>query len=46
VPTDMWLYDRAFNDADNYFIELSKLDKNFVLEVDMRGNVSFYRDLK
>lgn len=46
VPTDMWLYDRAFDDADNYFIELSKLDKKFVLEVDMRGNVSFYRDLK
>lgn len=46
VPTDMWLYERSFDDEDNYFIELSKLDKKLVLQVDMRGNVSFYKDLR
>lgn len=46
VPTDMWLYERSFDDEDNYFIELSKLDKKLVLQVDMRGNVSFFKDLK
>jgi hypothetical protein len=46
VPTDMWLYERSFDDEDNYFIELSKLDRKLVLQVDMRGNVSFYKDLK
>jgi len=46
VPTDMWLYERSFDDEDNYFIELSKLDKKLVLQVDMKGNVSFYKDLR
>jgi hypothetical protein len=46
VPTDMWLYERSFDDEDNYFIELSKLDRKLVLQVDMKGNVSFYKDLK
>lgn len=46
VPTDMWLYERSFDDEDNYFIELSKLDHKLVLQVDMRGNVSFYKDLR
>lgn len=46
VPTDMWLYERSFDDEDNYFIELSKLDHKLVLQVDMHGNVSFYKDLR
>lgn len=46
VPTDMWLYERSFDDEDNYFIELSKLDQKLVLQVDMHGNVSFYKDLR
>ena len=46
VPTDMWLYERSFDDEDNYFIELSNLNKKLVLQVDLRGNVSFYKDLK
>jgi hypothetical protein len=46
VPTDMWLYERSFDDEDNYFIELSSLNKKLVLQVDMDGNVSFYKSLK
>jgi hypothetical protein len=46
VPTDMWLYERSFDDEDNYFIELGKLDQKLVLQVDMHGNVSFYKDMR
>lgn len=44
--TDMILYDQQFDDADNYFVELSKDGKNIVLQSDMRGNVQFFTELK
>jgi hypothetical protein len=46
VQTDMWLYEQAIDDQDNYFIELSKLDRKLILQVDMKGNVSFFKDLR
>ena len=44
--TDMILYGDQFDDADNYFVELKKDNKEIILQVDMRGNVSFFKQLK
>lgn len=44
--TDMILYNQQFDDADNYFIEMKKGNKAIVLQVNMNGNVSFFKDLK
>ena len=43
--SDMILYGNAFADADNYFIELSNNNKTIVLEVNMEGLVTFFKDL-
>ncbi len=44
--TDMILYGEQFDDADSYFVELKK-DKNaIVLQVNMSGDVSFFKQLK
>jgi hypothetical protein len=44
--SDMVLYGNAFEDADNYFIELSNNNnKIIVLQVNMEGLVTFFRDL-
>ena len=43
--TDMIMYDQQFEDADNYFVELNNGSKRIVLQVDMKGNVSFFRQL-
>jgi hypothetical protein len=45
-PTDMILYGVQFEDADNYFVELTKGDKKLVLHVSPMGSVFFFADLK
>lgn len=43
--TDMILYGTQFEDQDNYFVELSKGTNKIVLQVDMRGEVFFFKKL-
>jgi hypothetical protein len=43
--TDMLLYGIQFDDADNYFVELTKGAQKIVLRVDMAGNVYFFKQL-
>jgi len=43
--TDMILYDQQFDDADNYFVELSKGNEHIVLMVNPQGWVSFFKKL-
>lgn len=40
--TDMLMYGRQFDDADNYFVEIRKGAKDLVLQVDMGGDVSYF----
>lgn len=44
--SDMLLYGKQFDDADNYFIELSKDNQKIVLESSMMGNVSYFTKIK
>lgn len=43
--TDMMLYGNQFEDEDNYFVELSNNNKKIVLQVNMEGLVTFFKDL-
>lgn len=43
--TDMVLWGIQFDDADNYFVELSKGTKKMIVEVSPEGTVSFFKDL-
>ena len=43
--TDMMLYNRQFDDADNYFVELSKANEKLVLRVNTLGEVFFFKQL-
>jgi hypothetical protein len=43
--TDMILYSQQFADEDNYFVELQKGDKKIVLQVNMEGEVYFFKQL-
>jgi hypothetical protein len=43
--TDMILYGDQFDDADNYFVDLKKDNKETILRVSMSGNVSFFKQL-
>lgn len=43
--TDMVLFDRQFEDADNYFIELQKGKERIVLASDPAGQVSYFARL-
>lgn len=42
---DMLLYGRQFDDADNYFVELSKDDKTIILQVKLDGEVFFFQNI-
>jgi hypothetical protein len=42
VDTDMILYGSQFDDADNYFVELKKDNKEVVLQVTMDGQVGYF----
>jgi hypothetical protein len=44
--TDMIMYDVQFDDADNYFVELSKGTKKIVVQVNTEGVVFFFKELK
>ncbi|MFT3704846.1 MAG: hypothetical protein QM802_20945 [Agriterribacter sp.] len=44
--TNMVLYGNEFDDADNFFVELSKADKTIVLRVNMEGEVSYFTQLR
>jgi hypothetical protein len=44
--TDMVLYNQPFEDADNYFVELKKGNRKIVVEVNMKGDVSYFTRLK
>jgi len=43
--TDMILYGSQFNDADNYFVELSKGNDKIVVRVDVPGYVYYFTKL-
>jgi hypothetical protein len=43
--TDMILYDTQFDDADNYFVELSKGNEKTVLRVNTDGVVFFFKKI-
>ena len=43
--TDMILFGVQFEDADNYFVELSKGDKKIMLQVNTQGDVFFFKKL-
>ena len=44
--TDMIMYGTTFDDADNYFVELKNSSKAIILEVDLSGGVSLFKDIK
>lgn len=44
--TDMLLFGNAFEDADNYFVELQKDNKKIVLQVDTQGLVSYFTTMQ
>jgi hypothetical protein len=44
--TDMIFYGTQFDDADNYFVELKKDNKEIILQVNMRGDVSVFKQVK
>jgi hypothetical protein len=43
--TDMVLYGSQFDDADNYFIELTKGTEKIILDVNTAGDVSFFKKM-
>jgi len=43
--TDMILYGAQFDDADNYFVELTKGAENIVVEVNPSGFVTYFKKL-
>lgn len=43
--TDMILYRTQFDDADTYFVELTKDNKTTVLQVDMVGVITFFKNI-
>jgi len=43
--SDMILYGNVFEDADNYFVELSNNNRKIVLQVNMEGLVTFFKDI-
>jgi len=44
--TGMILFGDQFDDADNYFVELKKDNKDIVLQVSMSGDVSFFKQIQ
>ncbi len=42
---DMQLYGSQFEDADNYFVELSNKDKNIVIQINPKGQIYFFKEL-
>lgn len=44
--TEMILYNQQFEDADNYFIQLKKGNKEIIVQMDTSGDVSFFKQIK
>ena len=44
--TDMMLYGIQFEDADNYFVELSKNNQTLVVQVNPFGEVFFFKQVR
>ena len=44
--TDMILFGTQFDDADNYFVELKKENKNIIVQVTMKGEVAYFSEMK
>ncbi|HTF32063.1 MAG TPA: hypothetical protein VK625_24570 [Flavitalea sp.] len=44
--TDMILYGSAFDDADNYFVELKNDRKDIIVKINGYGYLTFFKDLK
>jgi len=44
--TDMILFGTQFDDADNYFVELKKENKNIIVQVTMKGEVGYFSEMK
>ena len=43
--TDMIMYGQQFEDADNYFVEMKKDNKTIILQANMEGDVTFFKQL-
>ena len=43
--TDMLLWYTQFADEDNYFVVLSKNKKDIILQVNMKGEVTFFKEI-
>lgn len=43
--SDMYLYGSQFEDADNYFVELSRSGKKIILMVSPEGLVTFFKEM-
>jgi len=43
---NMMLYGNEFEDADNYFVEMSSKDKNIILQANPEGEVFFFKELR
>lgn len=43
--SDMLLYGTQFEDADNYFVELTGKNKNIVVQVNPKGSIFFFKEL-
>ncbi|HZL11614.1 MAG TPA: hypothetical protein VFC65_16645 [Prolixibacteraceae bacterium] len=43
--SDMMLWGTPFDDADNYFVELSKADNHIVLQVNPEGVIFFFKKI-
>jgi hypothetical protein len=44
--TDMILFGTQFDDADNYFVELKKENKNIIVQVTMNGTVEYFSAMR
>ena len=44
--TDMFLFGSQFDDEDSYFVEISKDNKEIILQVRMNGDVGYFTRLK
>lgn len=45
-PTNFFMYGTQIEDADNYFVDLKKGNKNIILEVPLDGQVIYFATLK
>jgi hypothetical protein len=44
--SDMLLFDTQFEDADNYFVELTKGNMKQIVQVNTKGELFFFKELK